>query len=85
VGPVDPQAARAAFLDAIGAGVGPERVMGLTWHGAGLPGVERRPPLATGSGKILHLHVGGQSGGSRERSANQSTNPGPRGRGSLSA
>ena len=65
VGPVDPQAASAAFLDAIGAGGGPERVMGLAWHGAGLPGVERRPPLATGSGKILHLHAGGQPRGSR--------------------
>jgi hypothetical protein len=57
LGPVDPQEASAAFLDAIGAGVGPERVMGLAWRGAGLPRVERRPPLATGSGKILHLHV----------------------------
>jgi hypothetical protein len=60
LGPVDPQEASAIFLDAIGAGVGPERVMGLAWRGAGLPRVERRPPLATRSGKILHLHVSRQ-------------------------
>jgi hypothetical protein len=65
VGPVDPTEARAAFLDAIGAGAGPERVMGLAWRGAGFPRVERRPPVATGSGKILHLHVGRQPGGVR--------------------
>jgi hypothetical protein len=61
LGPVDPQEASATFLDAIGAGVGPERVMGLAWRGAGLPRVERRPPLATGSGKILHLHRASRS------------------------
>ena len=32
--------------------------MSLAWRGAGLPRIERQPPLATGSGKILHLHVG---------------------------
>jgi hypothetical protein len=57
LGPVDPHAVSTTFLEAIGAGEGPERVMGLVWRGAGLPRVERQAPLATGSGKILHLHV----------------------------
>jgi hypothetical protein len=46
-----------AFLAAIGAGRGAEQVMGLAWRDAGLLRVERRAPLATVSGKILHLHA----------------------------
>ena len=57
LGPLDPLDVSATFLDGLGAGHGPERVMGLAWRGAGFPRVERRPPLVTGSGKILHLHV----------------------------
>lgn len=62
LGPVDPHEVTATFLEAIGAGGGPERVMGLAWRGAGLLRIERQPPLATGSGKILHLHVGRRPG-----------------------
>jgi hypothetical protein len=58
VGPIDSREVEATFLQAIGAGSGPERVMGLAWRGADLLRVERRAPLSTGSGKILHLHVG---------------------------
>jgi hypothetical protein len=41
------------------------------WRDAGLLRVERRPPLVTAAGKILHLHANG--GGSRPSS------PGPPG------
>ena len=58
VGPVDPDAVAMAFLDAISAGAGAERIMGQVWRDAQVLRVERRAPLATASGKILHLHVG---------------------------
>jgi hypothetical protein len=56
VGPLDAAAVADAFLRAIGGGSGVERVMELQWRQAGLPRVERRPPLATQGGKVLHLH-----------------------------
>jgi hypothetical protein len=56
VGPLDAQAIAAAFLSAIGGGSGVERVMGLLWHEAGVLHVERRSPILTPAGKILHLH-----------------------------
>ena len=56
VGPVDPRAVATAFLSAIGPGSGVERVMGMLWDEARVIEVERRPPLATPAGKILHLH-----------------------------
>ena len=62
LGPIDPHAVAAAFLGAISAGMGAERVMGLAWRDAGLPRVERQEPLATASGKIQHLHVGRRRG-----------------------
>jgi hypothetical protein len=58
VGPLDPEAVSRAFVATLGQGSGPERVMGLAWREAALVRVERRPPLATPSGKVLHLHVG---------------------------
>ena len=60
VGPIDTEAVADAFLGAIGGGSGVERVMELHWRQAGLLQVERQPPLATASGKILHLHLGGR-------------------------
>ena len=45
-----------AFLEAIGAQSSANRVMSLQWRGAGWLRVERRPPEAAASGKILHLH-----------------------------
>ena len=57
IGPLNADAVRQAFLEGLSAGSGPERVMGLVWRDSGLIEVERRPPLATGSGKVLHLHV----------------------------
>jgi hypothetical protein len=63
LGPLDPERVIEAFLAAIGPGSGAERVMSLAWREAGLVRVERRPPVATASGKILHLHVEGRSAG----------------------
>jgi hypothetical protein len=60
VGPLSPEAVAEAFLAAIGAGRGAGRVMSLAWRDARLLRVERRAPLATASGKILHLHAGGR-------------------------
>jgi hypothetical protein len=57
LGSLDPETVRTAFLDAIGVGSSARGVMSLTWRQAGLPRVERRAPIATPSGKILHLHV----------------------------
>ena len=57
LGPVDPAAVTRLFLEALGAASPSARLMGLTWDGSGLLGVERRPPHVTGSGKVLHLHV----------------------------
>jgi hypothetical protein len=56
VGPVEDEALKTVFLEAIGAGPG-ERVMSLFWREAGVLRVERRPPLAASSGKILHLQA----------------------------
>jgi hypothetical protein len=56
LGPLDAAAVAEAFLSAVGRGSGAQRVMALQWRQAGLLRVERRPPLATRSGKILHLH-----------------------------
>lgn len=56
VGAVDAEAVATAFLDAIGEGKGTERIMATVWRDAGLLHVERRPPMPTGSGKILHVH-----------------------------
>lgn len=58
VGPLDAAAVERAFLTALSNGSGPERVMGLAWRDAALVRVERRAPLATAAGKVLHLHVG---------------------------
>ena len=56
VGPQDPERVATAFLEAIGAQSPANRVMALQWRGAGWLRVERRPPEAAASGKILHLH-----------------------------
>jgi hypothetical protein len=56
VGPLDPERVADEFLRLIGSGSGTRRVIELQWRQAGLLSVERRPPLATASGKILHLH-----------------------------
>jgi hypothetical protein len=61
VGPLDTEQVADAFLSEIGGGSGMERVWELRWRQAGLLQVERQPPLTTGSGKILHLHLGSRA------------------------
>ena len=61
VGPIDPAAVAETFLAGISAGTGAERIMGQVWRDAQVLRVERRAPMATASGKILHLHVGAAS------------------------
>ncbi len=56
VGPVEPGAVIDAFLTAIGSGTEAGRVMAHQWRTPGFLGIERAPPLALSSGKILHLH-----------------------------
>jgi hypothetical protein len=56
VGPVDGRAAAEALLTAIGEGSGAERVMEQVWRDANMIQVERTAPVATATGKILHLH-----------------------------
>jgi hypothetical protein len=50
-----------AFLDAIAPGSGAARVAGTLWREAGLLNVERRAPLSTRGGKILHVHAARRS------------------------
>jgi hypothetical protein len=57
LGAVDEGAVVEVFLSAISAVARAERVMGLAWRDAKIVSVERRSPLTTASGKILHLHV----------------------------
>jgi hypothetical protein len=57
VGPLDADQVRQVFLEGLSAGSGANRVMGRVWQDARLIEVERRPPMATGSGKVLHFHV----------------------------
>jgi hypothetical protein len=63
VGSLDERAVIGAFLEAIGPGSGSERVMSALWRSRRLLRVERRPPMKTGSGKVLHLHVERKGGG----------------------
>jgi hypothetical protein len=59
LGRLDEVAIRDAFLESI-AGLSPAgRVTALRWRAEGLPRVERRSPLTTVTGKILHVHQGG--------------------------
>jgi len=55
LGAVDLEVVAEAFLEAISGGTSGERVMARVWHDAKVLKVERRAPLAIGSGKILHL------------------------------
>jgi hypothetical protein len=55
VGPLNADVVVDAFLSALGQGSGAERAMEHHWRAAKLVRVERRPPLATATGKILHL------------------------------
>jgi hypothetical protein len=65
VGPLDPERVAEVFHDAISRSVWGWRVMGLAWHEGHVLRVERRAPLMTSSGKILHLHASGSPGDPR--------------------
>jgi hypothetical protein len=68
IGPVDPRRVVETFLAAIGQPGGAERIMSQVWRDGQLVRVERRPPLASPSGKILHLHtVSSAAPGTRSR------------------
>jgi hypothetical protein len=56
IGPLDADAVGRVFLEVIGSGSPSQRIMALQWHDWGVLRVERRTPLITASGKILHLH-----------------------------
>jgi hypothetical protein len=56
VGVIDAGAVSRAFLRGLGAGEEAKHVMALYWQEAGLLRIERRPPVTTPTGKVLHLH-----------------------------
>jgi hypothetical protein len=56
LGRLDEGALREAFLQAVAAGSGAERAMVEVWRTRELLRIERRPPLTTPGGKILHVH-----------------------------
>jgi hypothetical protein len=56
VGPIDRDAVAGAFLAALGAGSGAERVMARLWQEGCFVGAERAAPRTTVVGKIHHLH-----------------------------
>ncbi|HEX2695172.1 MAG TPA: hypothetical protein VHP61_05420 [Acidobacteriota bacterium] len=55
VGPLDEAAVVDAFLSCLGRGEGAERVMSLQWREEGFLRIDRRAPLVTAGGKVLHL------------------------------
>jgi hypothetical protein len=76
IGAVDARAVVAAFLGAIGRGNGAERITELVWWDQRVVVIERRAPLETPGGKILHLHRRSQPGGSADGSRGPAA-PGP--------
>jgi hypothetical protein len=65
LGPLDSGQVTDVFLDAIGQSARGGRVMALAWREGHVLCVERRAPLVTASGKILHLHASTSSGQTR--------------------
>ena len=55
VGPLDERKVVDLVLGTIGRGSGAARVLALNWRSAGILQAERRPPLTTANGKVLHL------------------------------
>jgi hypothetical protein len=64
VGPLEPDDVVAAFLGALGTGSGTERIMAEVWARGRVLRVERRPPVATQAGKVLHFAPARDAGGS---------------------
>jgi hypothetical protein len=65
IGPLNADAVVDTFLTALGDRPGAERAMELHWRAAKLLHVERRPPLSTVTGKILHLQRSPSKGSSK--------------------
>jgi hypothetical protein len=59
---VDVASVARVFRDALADGSPTERVMVEEWRRAGLPRVERRPPIVSSGGKILHLVAAARAG-----------------------
>lgn len=59
LGPLDPQSIVEVFLASVGQVSGAAQVMSLAWRTGGVVRAERRPPLATASGKVVHVRAGG--------------------------
>ena len=57
LGPLDESAIVEAFLDAASSRSYRFSVMAELWRETGFPKVERRRPMMTSAGKILHVHV----------------------------
>ncbi len=57
LGPLENAEVAKVFLESVSAGDGVSRVMGLNWQASNILRVERRPPVSTASGKILHWAV----------------------------
>ena len=55
LGALDEAAVRRAFLETAGRGSSLKIMMGQVWKETDILRIERRPPLAARSGKILHL------------------------------
>lgn len=61
IGPLNLDDVTERFLDEVGKIHGSSRIIELLWRQTKMLRVERKPPLATSSGKILHLLAGQQS------------------------
>ena len=73
IGDLDADEVSRAFLDALGTGAGGgPALMARLWDVAGVVTVERRPPFATATGKIHHVHA-------RPRAATSGAGPSPGG------
>ena len=55
--PVDPEGVARVFLESLGAGSAPERMMEKVWQDSAFVTVERSVPRVTVAGKIQHVHV----------------------------
>jgi hypothetical protein len=60
LGPLDEEAIRQAFLQAVGAGDGARQVVSLDWREAGLVRVRRQAPKTNSAGKIFHVVPNGR-------------------------
>ena len=62
---IDPDGVARVFLEALGTGSAPERMMERVWQDSAFVTVERSVPRVTAAGKIQHVHV--ERGGASHR------------------